>query len=148
MWISLLSHQMLPAEPQCVCVLESCERDLPSRVLLPLWPTRSIFSLAGVFGAWRGPHLTPLFRAVPTWVKVILSPHEHLSSWQLHTATQICFHAVEYPTNTLWRTPYRVCPVKMKCVAVRLLFFFNIGEKKRGQHKWITCVFYNTNVQR
>lgn len=71
-----ISDVKFPAKPQCVCVHESCVRDLPSRVHLPLWPTRGIFSLAGVFGAWRGPHLTPLFRAVPTWVKVILSLHD------------------------------------------------------------------------
>lgn len=66
-------------------VHESCVQDLPSYVLLPLWPTLSIYSQAGVFEAWREPHLTPLFHAVPTWVKVILSLRENLSSWQLHT---------------------------------------------------------------
>lgn len=65
--ISDVNFCVVPPNVPCqITVLKSCVQDLPSHVLLPLWPTLSIYSQAGVFGAWREPHLTPLFHAVPT----------------------------------------------------------------------------------
>lgn len=94
--ISNVNFCIVPPNAPCwTTERESCVKDLPSHVLFLLWATLCIYSQAGVFGAWRGPHLTPLIHAIPTWVKVILSQHENLSSRQLRTATKICFHVVE-----------------------------------------------------
>lgn len=97
--ISDVNFCIVPPNVSCqTTVHKSCVKDLPSHVRLPLWLTLCIYSQAGVFGAWRRPHLTPLFHAIPTWVKVILSLHENLSSRQLRTATKIYFHVVELLT--------------------------------------------------